>query len=90
LADFHANEGNTLAATYLLSGQVVKTHDEDMDMDDRDSLEEEDEWEEGEYVEQIEMVLVGERELESKLFSSCLILIVIDLRRCPSAVHSGG
>ncbi|KAJ7233010.1 DNA polymerase subunit Cdc27 [Mycena rebaudengoi] len=65
LADFHANEGNTLAATYLLSGQVVKTHDEDMDMDDRDSLEEEDEWEEGEYVEQIEMVLVGERELES-------------------------
>lgn len=68
----------------------MKTHDEDMDMDDRDSLEEEDEWEEGEYVEQIEMVLVGERELESKLFSSCLILIVIDLRRCPSAVHSGG
>ncbi|KAF7345407.1 DNA polymerase subunit Cdc27 [Mycena venus] len=63
LADFHSNDGQGLAATYLLSGQTQKRTDEDIDMDEN-PYEDEDE-EEEELVPQTEIVLVGERELES-------------------------
>ncbi|KAJ7132380.1 DNA polymerase subunit Cdc27 [Mycena epipterygia] len=67
LADFHANDGQDLAATYLLSGQIQPVrNDEDVDMDDRDPYGDDDcEDENGEYVPQTEIVLVGERDLES-------------------------
>ncbi|KAJ7830832.1 DNA polymerase subunit Cdc27-domain-containing protein [Mycena leptocephala] len=69
LADFHASDGQNLAATYLLSGQtqpVRKRYDEDIDMDDGNPYEdEEDEGGDEEYVPQTEIVLVGERGLES-------------------------
>ncbi|KAJ7777215.1 DNA polymerase subunit Cdc27-domain-containing protein [Mycena metata] len=61
LATFHAADGQNLAATYLLSGETLaaqKRLDEDIDMDD-------DEDEDGEYVPQTEILLVGEKELES-------------------------
>ncbi|KAJ7483179.1 DNA polymerase subunit Cdc27 [Mycena latifolia] len=63
LADFFALDGQNLAATYLLSGQiqpVPNRYDEDVDMDYGD-----DEYEDEEYVPQTEIILVGERELES-------------------------
>lgn len=70
LADFHASDGQNLAATYLLGGQtqpVRKRYDEDIDMDDGNPYEDdEDEGGDEEYVPQTEIVLVGERELESK------------------------
>ncbi|KAJ7036511.1 DNA polymerase subunit Cdc27 [Mycena alexandri] len=69
LADFHATDGQNLAATYLLSGETLaaqKRLDEDIDMDDRDPYDDDaDEGEDGEYVPQTEIVLVGEKELES-------------------------
>ncbi|KAJ7780226.1 DNA polymerase subunit Cdc27 [Mycena maculata] len=62
LADFHANDGEKLAATYLLSGRIqpASNHSEDVDMDDGES-----EGFEAEDVDCTEMLLVGERELES-------------------------
>ncbi|KAJ6580930.1 DNA polymerase subunit Cdc27 [Mycena capillaripes] len=73
LAEFHANDGQNLAATYLLSGQTQpvpqrkRYDDDDVDMDDRNLYEddEDDEGDDGEYVPQTEIVLVGERELKS-------------------------
>ncbi|KAF7371068.1 DNA polymerase subunit Cdc27 [Mycena sanguinolenta] len=64
LADFHANDGQNLAATYLLSGQTLpvrKRVDEDVDMDENPYIDEDEE----EYVPQTEILLVGERDLES-------------------------
>ncbi|KAJ7173542.1 DNA polymerase subunit Cdc27 [Mycena filopes] len=63
LAAFHAADGQKLAATYLLCGETRperKRYDEDVDMDY-----DEDEDEEEEYVPQTEIVLVGEKQLES-------------------------
>ncbi|KAJ6457397.1 DNA polymerase subunit Cdc27 [Mycena vitilis] len=69
LAEFHATDGQNLAATYLLSGRTQKSYDEDVDMDedDRHLYDEdyEDDGEEGDYVPQAEMVLVNESDLES-------------------------
>ncbi|KAJ7089874.1 DNA polymerase subunit Cdc27 [Mycena belliarum] len=64
LAEFFANEGQELAATYLLSGQIqpAPSHlDEDIDMD---PYAEEKGNEDGEYAPVAEMILVTERELE--------------------------
>ncbi|KAJ7497996.1 DNA polymerase subunit Cdc27 [Mycena galericulata] len=57
LADFHAHDGQQLAATYLICGTTQSRSDEDVDMrDDEDDSED---------VECTQIVLVGERELES-------------------------
>ncbi|KAJ7223127.1 DNA polymerase subunit Cdc27 [Mycena pura] len=65
LADFHANEGQNVAATYLLSGAIQPAQyriDEDVDMEEEYP---DDDDADGEGVPQTEIVLVGERELES-------------------------
>ncbi|KAJ7860421.1 DNA polymerase subunit Cdc27 [Mycena olivaceomarginata] len=62
LAEFHANDGQGSAATYLLSGETRTRPDEDVDMDDNPYVEEDDE---EEYVPQTEIILVTEGELES-------------------------
>ncbi|KAJ6616968.1 DNA polymerase subunit Cdc27 [Mycena sp. CBHHK59/15] len=71
LANFHAIDGQNVAATYVLSGQTQplrKRYDEDIEMDDLNLYaeeEEEGEGEDGEFTPQVEITLVGQRDLES-------------------------
>ncbi|KAJ7881198.1 DNA polymerase subunit Cdc27 [Mycena leptocephala] len=94
LADFHASDGQNLAATYLLSGQtqpVRKRYDEDIDMDDSNPYEDdEDEGGDEEYVPQTEIVLVGERELESAQAQFITLDTIHVYSLSPSVIRDAG
>ncbi|KAJ6591514.1 DNA polymerase subunit Cdc27 [Mycena vulgaris] len=94
LAEFHANDGQNLAATYLLSGQIQPMphrYQEDVDMDDRDPYgDDEYEGEDGEYVPQTEIILVGERDLESVQEQFLRLETVHVYSLSPSAIRDAG
>ncbi|KAJ7249535.1 DNA polymerase subunit Cdc27 [Mycena haematopus] len=92
LADFHANDGQNLAATYLLSGQTLpvrKRADEDVDMDDNPYIEDYSDDEE-EYVPQTEIILVGERELESAQAQFVVLDSIHVYSLSPSVIRDSG
>ncbi|KAJ7095469.1 DNA polymerase subunit Cdc27 [Mycena crocata] len=89
LAEFYCTDGQNLAATYLLSGQTQPNPlDDDVDMDPYgDDVS----WDEdGEYVPQTEMLLVGERDLESAQASFVSLESIHVYSLSPSVIRDAG